>query len=324
MFGAVVTPARVLAIAAALAVAIGVVGMQLLRTPAAPLAAEPRNGSLTIDSRPDNLEVVLDGEARGTTPLILSVAPGLHTLAIRDGRRERVVPLAVAAGAQITQYLEMPAADAGPASGALVVSTEPPGARVSVDGRLRGASPVTIADLSAGDHQVSVAGSGGSFERTVRIAPGATSSLVFSLAKTSGPVGGWLAVKAPFELEVVEHGDVIGTSGASRIMLAAGRHDVVLTNRSVGYEDARTIEVAAGSTTTIGVEPPLVPVSVNARPWAEITLDGASLGQTPIANMLVSLGTHEVVFRHPELAEHRQTVVVTAKGPNRIAADLTK
>ena len=63
---------------------------------------------------------------------------------------------------------------------------------------------------------------------------------------------------------------------------------------------------------------------MNARPWAEIVLDGNSVGQTPIANLLVSVGPHEMVFRHPQLGERKQTVVVTAKGPNRIAADLTK
>jgi len=74
----------------------------------------------------------------------------------------------------------------------------------------------------------------------------------------------------------------------------------------------------------IRVDPPKATVSVNARPWAEILLDGTSVGQTPIANLLVTVGPHEMVFRHPQLAERKQTVVVTAKGPNRIAADLTK
>jgi hypothetical protein len=31
-----------------------------------------------------------------------------------------------------------------------------------------------------------------------------------------------------------------------------------------------------------------------------------------------------MVFRHPQLGERKQTVMVTAKGPNRIAVDLTK
>ena len=202
--------------------------------------------------------------------------------------------------------------------------TDPPGARVTVDGRPRGISPVTVADLTAEDHKVSVTNDAGSVERTVAVAAGGTASVMFSLPKVSGPVGGWLSISAPFDVEVVENDDVIGTSGTSRIMLAAGRHDIVLTNRSLGYQEARRIEVAAGKTMAIRVDPPKVSVSVNARPWAEIVLDGTSVGQTPIANLLVTVGPHEMVFRHPQLGERKQTIVVSAKGPNRIAADLTK
>jgi hypothetical protein len=147
---------------------------------------------------------------------------------------------------------------------------------------------------------------------------------MFSLPKVSGPVGGWLSISAPFDVEVVEHDDVIGTSGTSRIMLAAGRHDITIMNRSLGFQEAQKVEVTAGKTIAVRVDPPKVSVSVNARPWAEVTLDGNSVGQTPISNLLVTVGTHELVFRHPQFAERRQTVVVTAKGANRIATDLTK
>jgi hypothetical protein len=107
-------------------------------------------------------------------------------------------------------------------------------------------------------------------------------------------------------------------------MLAEGRHSVVLTNRSVGYQESRKIEVTPGKTTVVKVDPSKVLISVNARPWAEVLLDGASVGQTPIANLIVTIGSHEIVFRNPQLAERKQSIVVTAKGPNRIAADLTK
>ena len=79
-----------------------------------------------------------------------------------------------------------------------------------------------------------------------------------------------------------------------------------------------------GQTVSIRVDAPKASVSVNARPWAEIIVDGANVGQTPIANIQITVGTHEMVFRHPQLGERRETIVVTAKGPNRIAADLTK
>ena len=65
-------------------------------------------------------------------------------------------------------------------------------------------------------------------------------------------------------------------------------------------------------------------ISVNARPWADVFLDGDNVGQTPIANLPVSIGSHEMVFRHPQLGERKQTVSVSVNGPNRIAVDLTK
>jgi PEGA domain-containing protein len=322
------TPVRGMILATAIALAIIVALLQLrggfvLQGS----AAEPRPGRLAIDTRPGHLEILLDGVHRGTSPLMLSVMPGAHTVIIRNGSAERVVPVTIAAGTDVTQYFEMSAVEPLLASGRLSVVTDPPGARVFVDGVARGISPVIVDELQAAEHRVSVTTDNGPMERTVSVAAGGTASVVFSLSKSStlaGPVGGWLAVEAPFDVEIVEHEDLVGTSGARRIMIAAGRHDVVLANRTLGYRDARTIDVTAGKTTTLKIDPPKVPVSLNARPWADVMLDGAGVGQTPIANVLVAIGSHEVVFRHPQLAELRQTVVVTANGPNRIAADLTK
>ena len=288
------------------------------------MAREPRAGNLTIATRPAGSEVLIDGARRGATPLSLALTPGAHTITIRSGSDERVVPLTIAAGADVTQYFEMKAGEPAALFGHVSVATDPPGARVAVDGRLRGTSPVTVADLTAQEHRITVTSDAGSAERTVLVTAGGTASVMFSLPKVAGPVGGWLSISAPFDVEVVENEDVIGTGGTTRIMLAAGRHDIVLMNRSLGYQEARKIEVTAGKTMAIRVDPPKASVSVNARPWAEILLDGTSVGQTPLANLLVSIGPHEIVFRHPQLAERKQTLVVTAKGPNRIAADLTK
>ena len=306
--------------AVAVVAAIGAVAVQ--RFPLTP--REPRPGNLTINTRPIDAEVLIDGTRRGTTPLTLSLTPGTHTITVRSAGDERIVPLTIAAGAEVSHYFEMKPAEPAVVVGRVSVVTDPPGARVSVDGKARGTSPITVTDLTPADHKVTVTSDTGSAERTITVAAGGTASVMFSLPKVSGPVGGWLAIAAPFDVEVVEHDDVIGSGGASRIMLAAGRHDITLLNRSLGYQEARKVDVTAGKTMAIKVDPPKVNISVNARPWADVSLDGASLGQTPISNLQVAIGTHEMVFRHPQLGERRQSVTVTAKGPNRIAADLTK
>ena len=259
-----------------------------------------------------------------STPLKLSLSPGAHTVVVRSGSDERVVPVTIAAGADITHNFEMKAAEPAAQLGRMSVATDPPGARVAVDGQPRGISPLTVDDLTADEHKVTVTNEAGSAERTVTVTAGGTASVVFSLSKAAGPVGGWLSISAPFDVDVFDNQDAIGSSGTSRIMLAAGRHNITLSNRTLGFEDVRRVDVVAGKTTAIRVEAPKASVSVNARPWADILLDGENVGQTPIANLPVTIGSHEIVFRHPQLGERKQTVSVSVKGPNRIAVDLTK
>jgi hypothetical protein len=63
---------------------------------------------------------------------------------------------------------------------------------------------------------------------------------------------------------------------------------------------------------------------VNATPWAQVWIDGQSIGDTPIANLPTTIGSHEMIFRHPQLGERRITAVITLKEPARVAVDMTK
>ena len=287
--------------------------------------SQPAGGQLAIETRPGGAEVIVDGQSRGISPLTLSLAPGAHSIIVRRGSDERVVPLNVTAGAQVTQYFDMePSTAPVPPKGRVSVATDPSGARVSIDGQPHGLSPVTVPDLPVGDHSVTVTGPTGSAERIVAVEAGGTAAVVFSLPKVSAPLAGWLTVSAPFDVEIHERDDVLGASGTTKIMLPAGRHDIVLVNAALQYSETRTIDLSAGKTTTVRVVPPKAMVSANARPWAEVLVDGKSVGQTPIANVSLAVGPHQFLFRHPQFGERRQTVDVTAKGPNRIAIDFTK
>ena len=63
-------------------------------------------------------------------------------------------------------------------------------------------------------------------------------------------------------------------------------------------------------------------VYVNARPWADVWIDGRLVGTTPLSAVSVPTGTHEIIWRHPEFGERRQTVVVSADVPTRLGVDL--
>jgi hypothetical protein len=327
------TPASwwpVLAFSCGIVLVAGAFAFQAIQQRVPALHAAAQAATLTLETRPVGAEVLIDGQRRGDSPLTMSLSAGTHTITLRRGRDERTVPLTLTAGAQVTQYLEFTSDAPVVLGGRISVVTDPPGARVKVDGEPRGTSPVVVTDLAAASHLVTVTGATGEAERTIAVERGGTASVVFSLPKRpeastpSAPLGGWLTVAAPFDLQVVERDDVVGASGTTKIMLPSGRHDVELVSQSLDFRERRRIEITPGKITTLRVDAPKGAISVNARPWADVSIDGNDVGQTPLANLAVAIGTHQVIFRHPQFGERRQTIVVTTKGPNRIAMDLSK
>jgi serine/threonine-protein kinase len=67
------------------------------------------------------------------------------------------------------------------------------------------------------------------------------------------------------------------------------------------------------------IELPKGSVNLNAMPWAEVFIDGKRVGETPIGNLEVPIGPHEIVFRHPQLGEKRHAISVTAAAPVRLS-----
>jgi hypothetical protein len=281
----------------------------------------PASGTLIVQSSPAGVQVFVDGVARGTTPARLSVPPGAHILELRGRGVPRVIPLTVSAGAQVSQYLEFAET---PETGQLAIQSDPPGARVVVDGVDRGVAPITVQDLAPGQHEVVLTSDAGSVKHAVVVQAGAVASLVtpMTTAIPAGPVSGWLIVRAPFSVEIHEGGRLVGTTDADRLMLAAGKHELEFVNVSLGLRLARTVQVAPGKVTPLTLELPRGVVHFNATPWAEVWIDGERAGETPLGNVSLAIGPHEVVFRHPQLGEKRHAISVTAGAPVRVSVDM--
>jgi len=105
-------------------------------------------------------------------------------------------------------------------------------------------------------------------------------------------------------------------------MIAAGRHELDLVNDSLAYRAARVVVVAPGKVASIGLDLPMGMINLNAAPWAEVWIDGRRVGETPIGNLSVSIGPHEIVFKHPQFGEKRQAVSVTVGAPVRLSVDM--
>jgi len=294
----------------------GYYASKVLRTP-----PPPKLGTLSLQTNPPGVAVFVDGVAHGNTPARISLNEGPHTAELRDGGVPRVLNFVVTAGMEVSQYLEMPKVAS---TSSLLVQSDPPGAKVTVDGVEHGTAPVSVPDLAPGEHEVVLQAEGGpAVRQKVLTQAGVTSSVLAPVSTaTAGPVSGWLTVKSPVAVEVRENGRLIGTTDADRIMMAAGKHDIELVNDVLGYRATRSIQVPPGKVAPLTLEMPQGVISLNASPWAEVWIDGRRVGETPLANLAIAIGSHEVVFRHPQLGEKRQAVSITLKAPVRASIDM--
>jgi hypothetical protein len=222
----------------------------------------------------------------------------------------------------------VPVAAINPAApGQLEVTSDPPGARVSVDDRPRGTTPITVS-VSPGPHTVLVTDGTTISKKTVTAVAGATATLMASFAPAPAPAptvgsAGWVSIHSPLDLQIREGDSLLGATSADRLMMPSGRHVLGLSNADAGFQTTLTVVVDPGKMAIATVAIPNGSLSLNALPWANVTIDGKDLpGTTPFANLQYPLGPHEIVWKHPQLGERRQTVVVNAKTPVRLVVDL--
>ncbi|HXH05901.1 MAG TPA: PEGA domain-containing protein, partial [Vicinamibacterales bacterium] len=287
-------------------------------------ALAPAPGTLVVQSKPSGLAVFVDGRPFGPTPARIELAPGPHILELRGGDTPRVLPITVAPGATISHYVELASASR-PASGQLDVRSEPAGARVFVDGQEAGVAPLLLANLSPGEHVVELQRDGATVRHVVTIEAGATSTLVAPVvAAPAGPASGWIAIRAPIAVQIYESGRLVGSSESERIMVPAGRRELEIVNTTLGFRTTRTVTVAPGATAVVSLALPNGVVHLNAIPWAEVWVDGRRVGETPIGNLSLPIGPHEIVFRHPVHGERRHAVSVTLAAPVRLSVDFTR
>jgi len=216
-----------------------------------------------------------------------------------------------------TSVKPQPPAAAVKATGDLEVNSTPPGARVVVDGKMRGVTPLTVPDLKPGRHTVELAGEAGNIERTVTIASGQTATLDESI------FSGFLALYSPFDVVVTEGNRTLRFDERNQVMMPSGRHELRIVNRTFGYDSVERVDLKPGETARITVKPQPTPVTVTASEPAEVWLDGARIGDAPVNAMPVDLGTHDIVVKRAAGGEKRFTVTVTVK-PLTLNADFSR
>ena len=270
---------------------------------ASPVERRPLGvGRVRITSSPPGTPVVIDNAPRGVTPVTAILPVGAHHVTIGSGAESRPRLIRVTPGGESSVHIEWAAT---PVADPVV---EP-------------AAPTT---LTAETNHVSVTAPEATPPAAPVSRPAAPPSKPTASAPAAGPPRipeGWLTVKSAFPVRVLLDGVEIGSSAEPRLALPAGRRTIVLVNDDLEFRAEHEVTIAARRSQALVVEPPQGVLHANARPWAEVWVDGRRAGETPIGNLPLPIGEHEVLFRHPRLGQSRQHVTVGARTPARVSVE---
>jgi hypothetical protein len=257
-------------------------------------------------------------------------APAVRRFSIVRNAAIGLAVLALLEAVIITQLMTR-ATTAPRAAAAVPITIDSPsvGDRVFIDGREVGVTPYKLSAASAA-HSIRVIARQAS--PSAPIVPAAAAATAPNEARNASAISaatvrqrsGGLRLTTPIELQVLEGERVLGSSADGPIVASAGVHDLDFINTSIGYRSRQTVTIKAGEIIPLKVQPPDGRVSINAQPWAQVWIDGNLVGETPLANLTVSAGEHEIIFRHPQLGERRETTVVRSGVQTRVSTTLTK
>ena len=229
--------------------------------------------------------------------------------------------VALAEGAVIAWLAVRKPATVAPA---VVIESPVPGDTVMVDGRPVGITPLQLTVSSStrairlvrAEPEPPIANT-----LTAAAVPAAGDARAIAAIEEAGTRqrSGGVTVSSPIELKVLEGERVLGSTADGPIVTTAGTHQLDLLNTALGFRVRQTVTIRAGVLAPLTITPPMGRLSINADPWAQVLIDDKPIGDTPVANVSVSLGEHQVTFRHPQLGERRETVVVRADAPTRVS-----
>jgi hypothetical protein len=211
----------------------------------------------------------------------------------------------------------------------LVVDSVQGGETVIVDGREVGVTPMTL-PVTAGMHSIHVrprpvADQTATAQEPPPVARAADSGAAAALALAAARERrGGLRVSSPIELQVLEGERVLGSSADGPVVTTGGRHELDFVNSAFGFRSHQIVDVKPGQIVPLKIYPPDGRVSVNAVPWAQVSINGKPVGDTPLGNLPLPVGEHDITFRHPQFGEQTQRVIVKSGALTRVSASLSR
>lgn len=203
-----------------------------------------RWSNVQVTSEPAGARIYAGDQNLGTTPATIELLEGTHTLSVV---REGFAAWDGTVEAEPNADLVLPLIRLEPADARLLVNSIPRSANVTVDGRYRGQSPLTLALSPGVDYEIGLSKAGyGTATRRVRLEAAASDSITVDLSARTGEV---TVNVQPADADVYVDGRARAT-GSTTLQLSSAPHRIEV--RRQGYQSwSRTVTPRPGYPQTV-------------------------------------------------------------------------
>ena len=225
-----------------------------------------RWSNVDVTSEPAGAAIFAGEERIGITPATVELLEGTHQISVvREGFK--AWDGTVVAKPNVDQAL--PLIQLEPANAKLLVNSVPRAANVTVDGRYRGQSPITLALSPGVDYEIGLSKAGyGATSRKVRLQAAASESITVDLSARTGSIR---VNVQPGDAAVYVDGRARG-SGSMTVRLSSAPHRIEV--RKTGYQTwSRTITPRPGYPQTVSAR--LRSLAAIEREKVEVTVKTA-------------------------------------------------
>jgi len=278
-------------------------------------------GAMVINTNPPGAIVKLANGQSGTSPATFQKLPvGMYEVTVeKDGYASKRINVEVKRNEVATPSVVSLAAQ----QGALFVSTDPPGATVTVDGGEGKTSPATFKPIAVGKHKLSIQKDGYAAKNLeVEVKAGDI---------TAEPTVKLQALMAKLKINpVLTGGDYILYQGDSSKLVSSGKSPAVLSDLPAGsyrlvlthpsdiekpLQAEEKFVLKGGEEKTVAPKFEYGSVYVTAEPSAHRIMaqyKGKDLGFTPVRINKVPVGEISLMLRNPRLVDTQVTGKVEA------------
>ena len=300
------------------------------RTMVVNLEAELKKGAILVTADVSGADVYVDGTRRDAAPTLIPDLPeGDHTVEVRKDPLPAFRQVVRVLG---NQQVKVEARFADKMAGSLRIVSSTPDAEVIVDGESKGKANAEIQGIRPGQHIVELRAKGFQPQSIeVQVVAGEQRVAKIDLvalspaAVAATDVARLRVVTAVPDAEVFLDGASIGRAPADRKDLAPGKHFVVV--RKQGYAEwTREVDLTVGQAVSLTADLAAtgsLKVLANVA-GAEVLIDGAIVGKTPLTLPAVQAGDHLIEVKKQGYLEAKQPLRLEGGEQKVLSAELVE